>query len=90
MANHKSALKEHRRSLVCRDRNRYHRARVRTAVKKCRQAIDSGDLEAARGLLAPTLSLLDRTAKLGALHDNAAARTKSRLTRAVNRLAAAS
>ena len=90
MANHKSAVKEHRQSLVRRERNRYHRARLRTALKKCREAIAAGDVERARGLLDPTLSLLDRTAKHGALHDNAAARTKSRLTRAVNRLAAAS
>jgi small subunit ribosomal protein S20 len=88
MATHKSALKEHRQSLLRRQRNRYHRARVRTAVKRCRTAIAAGDSEQARNLLPGTLSLLDRTVKLGALHDNAAARTKSRLTRAVNRLAA--
>jgi len=86
MANHKSALKEHRQSLVRRERNRNHRSRMRTAVKKCRMAIVSGDVELARSLLPSTLSLLDHTAKLDAMHDHAAARTKSRLTRAVNRM----
>lgn len=88
MATHKSALKEHRQSLLRRERNRKHRARARTAVKRCRAAIAAGDREQASRLLPGTLSLLDRTAKLGAVHDNAAARTKSRLARAVNRLAA--
>ena len=86
MANHKSALKEHRQSIARRDRNRNHRSRMRTAIKKCRLAIASGDAEMARSLLPATLSLLDRTAKLNAMHDHAAARTKSRLTRAVNRM----
>ena len=35
-------------------------------------------------------TLVDRTAKLGVIHDNAAARTKSRITRAVNRAASGS
>ncbi|MCP3982396.1 MAG: 30S ribosomal protein S20 [bacterium] len=88
MANHKSALKEHRQALIRRARNRYNRARMRTAVRACRKAIDEGDADQAKTLLRGTLSLLDRTVKLGALHDNAAARTKSRLTRAVNRMSA--
>ena len=89
MANHKSAVKEHRQSVARRLRNRHHRGRLRSAVKKFRQAIEAGDLEQVRGLLVGTLSLVDRSAKLGVLHDNAAARTKSRLTRAANRLSAA-
>ena len=87
MANHKSAVKEHRQSLARRDRNRNHRSRMRTAVKKFRLAVAAGDAELAKSLLPATLSLLDRTAKLNALHDHAASRTKSRLTRAVNRMA---
>ena len=46
----------------------------------------SGDEKAARELLPETLSLIDRTAKLGVLHPNAAARSKSRATLAVNKL----
>jgi ribosomal protein S20 len=58
-------------------------------VKEYRKAIAAGDTELAGRLLRPTLSLVDHTAKLGALHENAAARAKSRLTRALNRLNAA-
>jgi small subunit ribosomal protein S20 len=86
MANHKSALKQHRQSLKHRERNRGHRARMRTAVKKLRTAMAAGDKEGAKELLIPTLALIDRTAKLGAHHDNAAARTKSRLETAFNRM----
>ena len=88
MANHKSALKQYRQSAKRRLRNRTHRSRMRTAVKKFRLALGAGDAETASGLLLPTLALVDHTAKLGAIHDNAAARTKSRLTRALAKLGA--
>ena len=87
MANHKSAVKHHRQSQARRLLNRSHRSRMRTAVKQLRLALVAGEGETARGLLPGTLALVDRTVKHGAIHDNAAARTKSRLTRAVAKLA---
>ena len=89
MANHKSAIKEHRQSLARRERNRFQRARLRTLVKKYRTAIEAGELDVAREMLPSTLSLVDRVAKLGAIAGNAADRTKSRLTRALNAASAA-
>ncbi len=86
MASHESALKRHRRDEKARLRNRAHRSCLRTQVTKCRKAIAEGDADAVRGILRSTLSLIDRTAKLGVIHGNAASRTKSRLTRAFNRL----
>ncbi|MBZ5639143.1 MAG: 30S ribosomal protein S20 [Acidobacteriia bacterium] len=86
MASHKSALKKHRQDEKRRVRNRQHASRLRTQVKKFRKAVASGDEKAARELLPETLSLIDRTAKLGVLHANAAARSKSRATLAVNKL----
>ena len=90
MANHKSALKEHRRAQARRLRHRHHRARLRSAVKRYRQAISEGDADTARSLLSPTISLVDRTVKLNALPSNTGDRTKSRLTRALNRISATS
>ena len=84
MANHASALKQHRQSLKRRLRNRGTRSRMRTAVKHFRLLLET-DVEAARSALPGTLGLIDRTAKHGGIHDNAAARSKSRLTRALNR-----
>lgn len=88
MANHKSALKKTLQDRKRRARNRFHRARLRSQVKKFRAAVASGDAEAAQQLLGPTLSLVDRSAKHGVLHANAADRTKSRLARAVARMGA--
>lgn len=89
MANHKSALKKARQDDKRRQRNRSHRARLRTSIKNFRKALEAGDRDAAAALLGPTLSLLDHSAKLGVVHGNTAARTKSRLHRALNRLSAA-
>jgi small subunit ribosomal protein S20 len=58
-------------------------------VKRLRAAIASGDAEAARKLLPETIGQIDKAVKKGVVHDNAAARYKSRLTRRINALAAA-
>jgi small subunit ribosomal protein S20 len=57
---------------------------MRTAIKQFRALVAAGNLDEARSTLPAMLSLIDRTARLGSIHDNAAARTKSRLTRALN------
>jgi small subunit ribosomal protein S20 len=90
MATHKSAIKQNRQDVKRRAQNRLHKTRVRSAVRNCRTAIAEGDAEKAQSLLTGTLSLLDRTVRAGAMHDNTAARTKSRLQRAVNQTAAKS
>ncbi len=88
MANTKSAEKRARQSLKRRDRNRDHVSTMRTAVKKLRKAVASGDSKSAQDLLTSTVKVVDSTAQKGIIHRNAAARTKSRLTRAVNALKA--
>jgi small subunit ribosomal protein S20 len=88
MATHKSALREHRKSVKRREVNRGRRSSMRTAVKKLRGAIAAGDAAQARQLLAPTLVIVDQAAARDACHGNAAARSKSRLTRAVTKLLA--
>ncbi len=88
MANIKSAEKRIRQTAKRRERNRKQRSRMRTAIRKLRASIENGDAQAARELLVPTLSLIDSTARKGMIHRNTAARYKSRLTQAVNELAA--
>lgn len=85
MPNVKSAEKRMRTNLKRRERNRRERSRVRTAIKKVRQA-DSP--ESARAALGNAESLLDRLAGRGIIHTNAAARHKSRLHAHVARLEA--
>jgi small subunit ribosomal protein S20 len=83
MANTESAEKRHRQSQARRERNRARKSALRTAIKKVRSAVEAGDSATAKKLLPETLSLLDRTASRGVIHANQAARSKSRLTRAV-------
>ena len=83
MANIKSAEKRIEQTARSRERNRAQRSKMRGAVRKVRQAIEDGDSAKAQELLPETLSLVDATAQKGVVHRNAAARTKSRLTRAV-------
>lgn len=86
MASHASALKKNRQDQKRRLRNRAHAGRLRTQIKKMRQALDGGDAAAASGLMSETAALVDRTAKHGVIHRNAAARTKSRLAKALARI----
>ena len=83
MANIKSAEKRIGRSAKQRSRNRAQRSRMRGAVRDLRQAVDEGDKKRAEELLDDTVKLVDATAQKKVIHSNAAARTKSRLTRAV-------
>jgi len=83
MANIKSAEKRHRQSVERRDRNRAVRSTVRSVVKKVRSAVEEGNGAAASQALPEALRILDTSVKKGVVHANTAARTKSRLTRAV-------
>jgi small subunit ribosomal protein S20 len=86
MANTKSAEKRNRQSEERNVRNRAHRSRLRTAIKKLRSAVASGDAALAKELLPGTLSVIDKIAQKGVIHDNAAARYKSRLAHQVGQL----
>lgn len=71
-----------------RARNRSHRSNMKSAVKKLKAAVESGDAATARDLLSKTMSIVDATAQKGVIHANTASRTKARLQRAVNGLEA--
>ena len=88
MAQHTSALKAMRQSVKRRDRNRRNISQLKTNIKKLRAAIAKGDSETARKMFDETVSEIDRAARKGVVHDNAAARYKSRLQRRINALAA--
>lgn len=87
MAHSLSAIKRVRQNEKRRERNRSHRTRLRTKLKKLRQAIEAKNVEEAQKLLPDTVSLVDVMVKKGVIHENAGSRYKSRLTR---RLAALS
>ena len=71
------------------ERNRANLSQLKTQVKKLRAAIAKGDAGEAKKALNETVSEIDKAAKKGIVHDNAASRYKSRLARRVNGLGAA-
>jgi small subunit ribosomal protein S20 len=85
----RSAAKAHRQSLKRRLRNRIVRSATKTIVKNAEATIAAGDPEAARLAVRAALSKLDRAAKKGVVHANAAARRKSRLVLKYNAAVAA-
>ena len=88
MPNHKSAEKRTRQSEARRKINRGNRSRLRTTIKNLRSAIGTGDAKQIQELLPVTVSTIDKAVQNGALHKNAAARYKSRLTARSNAAAA--
>ena len=88
MANHKSALKRNRQSLIRRDRNRMNRSKVKTVVKKIEAAIEAeGSVEKAQEALIAAVPVIERAATKGAFHKKTASRKISRLTKRVNNFA---
>ena len=87
MANHKSALKRNRQSLIRRDRNRANRTKVKTAVKKIDAAIEVESVEQAQEALDAAVPIIERAAVKGAFHKKTASRKVSRLTQRVNKFA---
>jgi len=83
VANLKASKKAIITSRKRRDRNQAVRSAIKTFVKKTRVAIDGGTGEVG-SLLQATSSLVDKAAKRGIIHKNAANRRKSRLARRVS------
>ena len=86
MANHKSAKKRARQTIVRTERNVERKSATKNVVKAIRTAIDAKDKETASGLLVKTQKLLARLAKHGVIKHNTAARKTSRLASQINSL----
>lgn len=79
MANHFSALKRARQTEKRTATNRTNASRLRTALRTLRETIEKGDKRAAEETYRATVSALDKAIQKGSLHENTAARYKSRL-----------
>ena len=90
MPNSNSAKKRLRQNFVRRDRNRSVRSAVRSQVRKVREAIANGNADEAATLLREATKKLDKAGASMAIHPNAAARTKSRLSKQIKELQSAS
>ena len=81
MPNTVGAKKRLRQSLVRRGRNRTVKSKLRTAIRKFREAVTAKDVDSAKALCAATARELDIAASKGVIHTNKAARLKSRMVR---------
>ena len=83
MAHSASAIKRVRQNVERRIRNRSNRSRLRSQIKKLRQALETSNLAEAKKLLPETASLVDVMVKKGIIRKNTGNRYKSRLARRV-------
>ena len=85
MAQHKSAEKRARQSVVRRGVNKVAKSEMKTLLKNVRSEKDKTKASTA---LAEAVSKLDKLASKGLIHKNKAANQKSKLTKFVNKLGA--
>jgi small subunit ribosomal protein S20 len=88
LANHKSAVKRARQSLIRRERNRAVRTQVKNAVKIVRENVTAHQTETSVEELNKAKSVIAKAAKKGVINKRAASRKISRLSLLVNTLSA--
>lgn len=89
MANHKQALKRHRQSLRRRARNMRFKKQIKTQLKELNYNIEDKDLTLAKETLQKAIKVLSRGGSKGVIPKRRASRKISRITRQLNRAAAA-
>jgi small subunit ribosomal protein S20 len=80
---HKSAIKRNRQNAKRRERNRVVRSRVKSDVRKVREAVDRQDQPAAESELRAAIKEISKAASKGVLHRNNASRRIGRLSKRV-------
>jgi small subunit ribosomal protein S20 len=88
MANHFSALKRARQTEKRTATNRANRSRVRSVIRKFREALASGNKDNASTAYREVASAIDKSVQKGVLHGNTASRYKSRLNARLKTMAA--
>ena len=84
MAHSKQSKKRVRQNEKRRELNKSKTTAMRTVCKKVLEAVSSGDQKAAQEILPTAIKRIDKCAKANVIHDNTAARKKSRMERAVS------
>ena len=77
MANTKSAIKAARKSVRLTERNRGVKTRLKTLRKQLDALMAKKDVEGSKTAAAAFVSAMDKAAKTGVIHTNAAARAKA-------------
>ena len=86
MANIKSQIKRNKQNEKARQRNKAVKSSLKTAIRKTREAVESGDTAKAQELAKAASRELDKAASKGVIHANQAANKKSALAKKVNNL----
>jgi len=68
MANHKSAIKRNKQSIIRNQRNVHARTTMRTLVKNVRLAVAAGDKETATAILKKAVPYIDKVCTKGIIH----------------------
>lgn len=84
MPQHKSAKKRVKTSLRKKERNKVYKTKLKNVIKKVREEEVK---ETAVKSLTEATALLDKLASKGIIHKNKAANQKSKLAKAVNKMA---
>jgi len=79
VANIKSQIKRNRQNEMARERNKAVKTRLKTAIRRFREAADAGDVDRAREAARVASRKLDQAASAGVIHKNQAANRKSSL-----------
>ena len=80
MANIKQQVKRNRKNEEARQRNKATKSRIKTAIRRYRETVESGDTAAADVRLREASQLLDKAVSKGVIHRNQAANKKSRMS----------
>jgi small subunit ribosomal protein S20 len=86
VANIKSQIKRNRQNEKARQRNKAVKSELKTAVRKFREAADSGNAEEATKAMRSATTKLDKAASKGVIHKNQAANRKSAIARRAEQL----
>ncbi len=77
MANIKSQIKRNRQNDLAHERNKSVKSALKSAVRRFREAAESGNADDAKKLAAAASKKLDKAASAGVIHKNQAANRKS-------------
>jgi small subunit ribosomal protein S20 len=86
VANIKSQIKRNKTNEKARLRNKAVKSSLKTAIRKAREAVATGDVESATAAARAASRQLDKAVSKGVIHKNAAANKKSALAAKVGSL----
>jgi len=81
VANIKSQIKRNKQNEKARQRNQAVKSRLKTSVRKFREAADAGDKDVAVAAGRDAMKALDKAASKGVIHSNQAANRKSSIAK---------